>query len=446
MHKTKLPIPFIVASMVAGAIQPLIALVDTYFAAQLSTQDLACLALGGGIASSVGWIGGQLIGGFPGVLGRLRGSGDNRLARQLSGEVVCLAGVLGLVLAVPVGLGLGEVVIGLTDSESTGSGARHYLQIRMLGLPFEMAGFVAFGIFRSGFQAVWTPIIVMTVALIANALYNFLFVFVFDFGLSGLALGSSLAALTALIAASIPIGRWQGWTPLVGFSSVRRFELAASTKLSVRLGGKAMWRGIFLNMVLVGSSLVAEHFSTSELAAHGLALQIWLLLAFVIDGFAHAGLAFGSHLIGSGAFNAARRFGWRLIGHSTLLCFALCITLTLSWDWIALGFRLDGIAAAAFATLLLPMIVQTLPASVAFVADGLLKGAGDLGFLAWQMIVASALVFPLGLLAFGGSLRGLWWAVTAWVTTRALLCVWRLASDRWEIIAKRQMHEVTNTS
>ena len=64
--------------MVAGALQPLIALVDTYFAAQLSTQDLACLALGGGIASSVGWVGGQLIGGFPGVLGRLKGASKRR--------------------------------------------------------------------------------------------------------------------------------------------------------------------------------------------------------------------------------------------------------------------------------------------------------------------------------------------------------------------------------
>ena len=432
--------------MVAGAIQPLISLVDTYFAAQLSTQDLACLALGGGLASSVGWIGGQLIGGFPGVLGRLRGSGDDQAARQLSGEVVCLAALLGLALAVPVGLILGEVVMSLTDSEATGSGARHYLQIRMIGLPFEMAGFVAFGIFRAGFQAVWTPIIIMSVALIANALYNFLFVFVFNFGLTGLALGSSLAALTALIAAALPIGRWQGWTPKVGMSSVRRLQLAASTKLSIRLGGKAMWRGILLNMVLVGSSLVAERYSTSDLAAHGLALQIWLLLAFIIDGFAHAGLAFGSRLIGSGAFDKARRLGWRLMRHSAILCALICLVLTLSWPFIAPGFSLDGIAAAAFATLLLPMVVQTLPASIAFVADGMLKGAGDLGFLAWQMLIASALVFPISLAIFGGSLRGLWWAVTAWVGTRAVLCVWRLTTDSWIIIAKRQMHEVTNAS
>ena len=444
MNDTKLPIPFIIASMVAGAIQPLIALVDTYFAAQLSTQDLACLALGGGLASSVGWIGGQLIGGFPGVLGRLRGRGDDQSARQLSGEVVCLAALLGLVLAVPVGLTLGELVMGLTDSEATGSGARHYLQIRMIGLPFEMASFVAFGIFRAGFQAVWTPILIMSVALIANALYNFLFVFVFNFGLTGLALGSSLAAFTAVAAAAIPIGRWQGWTPKVGMFNVRHLRLATSTKLSVRLGGKALWRGIFLNMVLVGSSLVAERFSTSDLAAHGLALQIWLLLAFVMDGFAHAGLAFGSRLIGSGAFEQARRFGWRLMWHSSMLCIILCLALTLSWSFIAPGFNLDGIAAAAFATLLFPMVVQTLPASIAFVADGMLKGAGDLGFLAWQMLIASACIFPLSLLIFGGSLRGLWWAVTAWVSTRAVLCVWRLATDRWVVIAKRQMHEVTN--
>ena len=45
------------------------------------------------------------------------------------------------------------------------------------------------------------------------------------------------------------------------------------TQLSVQLGGKALWRGLFLNAVLVGSSVYAERFSTPELAAHGLALK-----------------------------------------------------------------------------------------------------------------------------------------------------------------------------
>ena len=79
------------------------------------------------------------------------------------------------------------------------------------------------------------------------------------------------------------------------------------------------------------------------------------------------------------------------------------------------------------------------PASAAFVADGLLKGAGDLGVLAAQMVAASALVFPIALVVLGDSLQGLWWAVCAWVTARALLCTWRLSGDRWIAVAVGQM-------
>ncbi len=439
MNEQRLPIPFIIASMVAGSIQPLIALIDTYFAAHLSTQDLACLALGGGLASSVGWISGQLIGGFPGVLGRLRGRGDDDGARRLSGEVLALAFVLGLFAAVPTALILGEGVMFLTQSEATGSGAKHYLQVRMLGLPFEICGFVIFGILRAGFQAVWTPVFVMLVALGANASLNALFVWGFGWGLSGLALGSSLAPLVAVLFAAVPITRWRGWTLRPGAAAVRQLRLDPMTKLSARLGRLALTRGLLLNAVLIGSSLVAERFSTSELAAHGLAIQIWLLIAFLLDGFAHAGLAYGSRLLGAGHFDRARRLAWRLVGASGGLAALIALGLFVAWSTLPQLFGLDGVATAAFAAVLLPMCLQALPASIAFVADGMLKGAGDLAFLAQQMALASLVAFPIALAVVGDDLRGLWWAITIWVSARALLCGWRLRGQAWTRIASEQL-------
>ncbi len=441
MSEKRLPIPFIIASMVAGAIQPLIALIDTYFAAHISTQDLACLALGGGIASSVGWIGGQLIGGFPGVLGRLRGRGDDDGARRLNGEVLALTFVIGLIAAVPVALILGEGVMLLTQSEATGSGARHYLQVRMLGLPFEICGFVILGILRAGFQAVWTPIFVMLVALISNACLNALFVWGFGWGLSGLALGSSLAPLVAALFAAVPITRWRGWALRPGIAAVRQMRLDPMTKLSARLGRLALTRGLLLNAVLIGSSLVAERFSTSDLAAHGLAIQLWLLIAFLLDGFAHAGLAYGSRLLGAGDFERARRLAWRLVAASGVLAALICLALVIVWTGLPHLFGLDGIAAAAFAAVLVPMCLQSVPASIAFVADGILKGAGDLGFLASQMAWASLVAFPLALWVLGDDLRGLWWAMTAWVAARALLSAWRLRGSAWTQIASEQLGE-----
>jgi len=346
-----------------------------------------------------------------------------------------------LIAAVPTGLILGEGVMLLTDSEATGSGARHYLQIRMLGLPFEICGFVIFGILRAGFQAVWTPVFVMLVALGANASLNALFVYGFGWGLSGLALGSSLAPLAAVLFAAIPITRWRGWTPRTGIASVRQMRLDPMTKLSARLGRLALSRGLLLNAVLIGSSLVAERFSTSELAAHGLALQLWLLIAFLLDGFAHAGLAYGSRLLGAGEFDRARRLAWRLVASSGGIAALICLGLIVIWTGLPHLFGLDGIAAAAFAAVLLPMCLQSLPASIAFVADGMLKGAGDLGFLARQMAWASLVAFPLALWVMGDDLRGLWWAMTAWVTARALLSAWRLQGKAWTQIASEQLAE-----
>ena len=193
--------------------------------------------------------------------------------------------------------------------------------------------------------------------------------------------------------------------------------------------------------MLIGSAVVAEHLSTSDLAAHGLALQIWLLIAFLIDGFAHAGLAFGSQLLGAGALAQARLFSWRLLTASFGLCALICCALVMTWNQLPSFFGLDAAASTAFLALLIPMCTQVLPSSLAFVGDGILKGAGDLAFLARQMAFASVLIFPLALLFLGKDLLGLWWAVTSWVTARALLSLLRLAGTRWQEIAQQQLDD-----
>jgi Na+-driven multidrug efflux pump len=339
----------------------------------------------------------------------------------------------------PLALGLGEALAAITESEATGDGAAHYLQVRMLGFPFEVCSFVVLGILRAGYRAVWTPLVVMLVALTANAGLNALFVWGFGWGLTGIALASAIAPALAVGCAAVPISRWGGWAIGAGLGAVRRLKLAPMTMLSLQLGGIAVWRGILLNGVLIGSSVVAERFSTNALAAHGLALQLWLLIAFAIDGFSHAGLAYGSRLLGAGEFDRARAFAWRLIGASFGLCAIICGLLIAVWSALPGVFGLDAIAAAAFIALLTPLCIQVLPSSVAFVADGILKGAGDIAFLARQMLLASAVVFPLALFFLGDSLTGLWWAVTLWLVARATLSALRLAGSRWQKIAAEQL-------
>jgi Na+-driven multidrug efflux pump len=74
--------------------------------------------------------------------------------------------------------------------------------------------------------------------------------------------------------------------------------------------------------------------------------------------------------------------------------------------------------------------------AVVFVLDGVLIGAGDVGYLAGAMIVASLGVFApaaVAVLALDGSLLWLWAALALWMVARAVGMGWRYAGTRWQV-------------
>jgi Na+-driven multidrug efflux pump len=74
--------------------------------------------------------------------------------------------------------------------------------------------------------------------------------------------------------------------------------------------------------------------------------------------------------------------------------------------------------------------------AIVFVLDGVLIGAGDVGYLAGAMIVASLGVFApaaVAVLALDGSLLWLWAALALWMVARAVGMAWRYAGTRWQV-------------
>ena len=75
-------------------------------------------------------------------------------------------------------------------------------------------------------------------------------------------------------------------------------------------------------------------------------------------------------------------------------------------------------------------------AAVVFVLDGVLIGAGDAGYLAVAMLVATFVVFlPLALAvsALGAGLLWLWAAIAAWIGARLVGTAWRFAGSGWAV-------------
>jgi Na+-driven multidrug efflux pump len=75
-------------------------------------------------------------------------------------------------------------------------------------------------------------------------------------------------------------------------------------------------------------------------------------------------------------------------------------------------------------------------AAVVFVLDGVLIGAGDAGYLAFAMLVATIGAYlPAALLVavLDGGLLWLWGALSLWMVARFVGMVARFRTTRWEI-------------
>jgi Na+-driven multidrug efflux pump len=89
------------------------------------------------------------------------------------------------------------------------------------------------------------------------------------------------------------------------------------------------------------------------------------------------------------------------------------------------------------AHVLWPWFVAMLPAAgVVFALDGVLIGAGDVGFLRTITIIAGVGAFaPLNLAAlhWHWGLGGVWAGLTAFIGVRLIGMVWRTRGDRWAV-------------
>jgi Na+-driven multidrug efflux pump len=75
-------------------------------------------------------------------------------------------------------------------------------------------------------------------------------------------------------------------------------------------------------------------------------------------------------------------------------------------------------------------------AAIVFVLDGVLIGAGDAGYLAIAMLVATVAVYlPVALVvaAVDAGLLWLWGAISLWMIARLVGMVARYRTDRWQV-------------
>ena len=418
-----------IPAFVALISEPLFLLADAAIVGHLGTAQLAALGIAGTVVQTAIGLFIFLAYGTTSTVARNLGAGDRRAALAVGIDGLWLAVVIGVLVAAVAVAATPVIVDFFTTDAEVRDHAITYLRIAALGIPSLLLLFAATGVLR-GLQDTRTPLVVAIAANLLNIALNLLFVYGFDWGIAGSALGT-LAAQSLGAAAVVAV-------------VVRAARRHAAALRPHRPGVVAAWRvgvplivrTLTLRVALLIATYVAAAISTEAVAAHQVAFTVWTFLAFALDAIAIAGQAITGKLLGAGDAAATRDATRRMMFWGLVCGVVLGAGLILARPLVVPLFTSDADVQALLSAALLVAALHQPVAGIVFVLDGVLIGAGDGRYLAWAGIVNLLVFVPLALavLWLDGDLVGLWWAFTAFMLVRMATLLWRERDDRWLVL------------
>lgn len=409
------------------AAEPAYVLVDTAVVGHLGPVPLAALGIAGTLLALVSMVGGFLEYGTTGRAARSFGAGRFDRAVAEGAQASWLAVVLGLL-----GVGIGEVLAGpLTRVLAGGSTvvqqeAQLWLRIAVLGLPAVFLVIAGNGWMR-GVQRTRAPVVIVLAANGLSAVLSPLLVYVAGWGLAGSAVANVGAQV---VAAGLFLRALRRSGPTLRPEwPMMRAQLVVGRDLLIRETG---FQAAFLT-----SAAVASRMGVAQLAAHQIALQLWTFLALVLDSFAIAAQALVGAALGGRNLAVARSTAWRVARLGLVVGVGVAAVLAAGY-WVIPSAFTSSVAVREQAGALWPWFVAMMPAAgVVFALDGVLIGAGDVGFMAVLTLVGAVGAFvPLDLLALhrGWGIGGVWAGLAAFIAVRLVGVVWRTAGSRWAVL------------
>ena len=408
--------------------EPVYLLADTAVVGHLGTPQLAGLAVASTILLTANSLFIFLAYGTTAAVARLIGAGDRKAAIHQAVQGVWLGALSGVALAVVLGLFSAPLVHLLGARGDVAANALLYLRISLLGLPFLMVVMAGTGFLR-GVQDTRTPLLVAVGTATLNLVLELILVFGLDRGIGASALGTVIAQV---------VGAGFYVVAVVRGSRAEQVELRphpSTQRRLIRVGRDLAVRTASLRLALLALTAVAARISSVALASHQISFEIWSFLAMGLDALAIAGQSMVGHRLGSGSAVNARVAGRRLLALGVIAGIGTGVVVAALSPWLPRIFTKDPAVIELTRSLLLVVAVLQPIASIAFVLDGVLIGAGDQRFLARAMalatvgmVIALAPVLPLDL-----GIGWAWAAFGVFMVIRAVTLLLRFRADRWTV-------------
>ena len=424
----KLAIP----ALIAGIAEPVLSITDTAIVGNIdgnATESLAAVGIVGAFISMLIWVFGQIRSAISSIISQYVGANKLNEVKELPAQaiaIIVLGSLLVLIISYPFSRQIFEFY---NASDQILEYCISYFNIRIFGFPFALFVFAVFGTFR-GLQNTFYPMIIAIIGASLNIVLDIILVY----GIEGYipAMNIEGAAYASLIAQ-------------ITMAAISLFLLIKKTPISLKISfrfhpeiprllhmiGNLFIRTIALNTALYLATSYATGYGKEYIAAYTISLNIWLLGAFMIDGYASAGNILSGKLLGAKDYKALVGLSTKLFKYGMILGIVVAGVGAIFYSAIGRVFTKEPLVLEQFYTVFWIVLITQPINAVTFIYDGIFKGMGEMKYLRNLLLLSTGLVFIPTLLIFdylGFKLVAIWIAFTCWIIARGLPLILKFRS------------------
>lgn len=405
--------------MLSNISVPLVGMVDTAVTGHLdSAVYLGAVAIGatifGVLYSGVNF----LRMGTTGITAQRFGAGDNDGLKVALGQAVVVALVIAailLALQIPIAA-LSMNVLG-PDPE-VARFANEYFYIRIWSAPATLANYALIGWFL-GLQNARIPLYIVLTINLTNILLDLVFVYMFGMKVDGVAAASVIAEFSGLaVGASFALREFRrrgGHLLVAHLTTLKEYTqfFAVNANLFIRT------MALIFTFTFVTAAGARQ--GSLILAANAVLMNLMHLMAFALDGLAHAAEALVGKAIGAKDRQALQRSVTLSLRWSLYFALGFSVFFYFAGPWLV-GLLTDLPEVIATTLRFLPwMTLMPLIAVWSYLYDGVFVGATRSREMRDIMLISSFLVFvpAFYIFEFMGN-HGLWLALTLFLASRGI--------------------------
>ncbi|OAB80304.1 MATE family efflux transporter [Cochleicola gelatinilyticus] len=410
-------------AIVSGIAEPVLSSTDAAIVGNIpefGTESLAAVGIVGAFLSMLIWILGQTRSAISAIVSQNLGAGKLSDLNSFPAQAIYFNIALSLIVLLSTYFFVEEIFTLLNAEGIILVFSIDYYNIRVWGFPLTLFTFAVFGLFR-GLQNTFWPMVIAAIGAGVNIALDFMFVYgvegyINPMGIQGAAWASLIAqALMAVLALLFLLKK-------TSVSLRLRFPLHPEINRLVSMSFNLFIRSVALNAALLLAVREAADLGKEYIAAHAIAINLWLFTAFFIDGYGAAGNVLSGKLLGERNFTGLWTLTKRVNSYNIVVAAILVLVGYIFYEPLGLLFNKDKEVLSIFYGMFFMVLLCQPISALAFTMDSIFKGLGEMSFLRNVLLGATLLGF-IPVLYFSKymewGLIGIWIAIVVWVAYRA---------------------------